>query len=151
MQLYVDDANTLVFTTGRVLVLQWRAAITHAGMDAVERAYKKLVETFGRGLYLFTIVAEPPVPSKELRHRVEMFLRQGNGVFIASVAAYTAKGVRAALVRQVAFALALSARTTYRHEPVASIEKAVTWLEQNAGFKGGMELRATLAAMGCPP
>jgi hypothetical protein len=151
VQIYVDDTNTLVFTTGRVLVLQWRREVTLDGMTYVQRAYDDLRTKWGVGLFLFTVVGDAAVPDKPVRVAIAEFMRKANGVFVASVAAYTAKGMRAALVRQVAFALALLARTTYRHEPCAGIEQAVAWLEKNAHIKDGAELRACLAAMGMPP
>ena len=148
MQLYIADPDTLVFTAGRVLVLEWRANVTLAGMEHVQRAYDDLRARFGRGLFLFTVVRDAPVPSKEVRKVIADFMNAGNGVFVASVAAYTARGLRAAIVRQVAFALALMARTAYRHEPCDSIEAGVKWLEKNAHIQDGKELRACLAAMG---
>lgn len=151
MQIYVDDKDTLVFTTGRVLVLQWRLECTLEGMTHVKRAYVDLRTRWGVGLFLFTVIGDAPVPDKAVREDIARFMRGANGVFVASVAAYTARGMRASLVRQVAFALALLARTTYRHEPCASIEDAVAWLEKHAHIKDGKELRACLAAMGMPP
>lgn len=115
-----------------VFVVMWRLLTTVDGARELQTECEKFASTRPEGVGLIVVIdTHAPMPSKEAREAVAVFMKSGSGYIKACAVIFEGNALQSSVARGVATGLALLARQSYPQKFFSDATQAMSFLEKS--------------------